>query len=121
MARKRDGRRLEEVTGRRAETIEWGVRQTHDDVFGKAGQVQPCGGEARARQIVDNPERRYWRTSPVEVVKRTVVTYTTSWEPAPVSTVPPLVDMVAVLEGRAELPWRAGAGQAEDPQGEVLF
>ena len=84
MTRKCDGRRLEEVTGRRTETVEWGARQLYDDYSGKAGRVEWYGSnEEHARYVVYNPERRYWIMSPIELVKRTVVTYTTACETIP--------------------------------------
>lgn len=111
-------RRLEEVTGRRVETIEWGLRRTRDSVFGREGTVEPVTGERHARDLEDRQHSGYAGT---EVVKRAVVTYTTGWVAAPVSTVPELVDMTAVLEGRAELPWLAAPVAAQDGPEEALF
>ena len=86
--------------------------------FGRAGTVEPVTGERHARDLEDRPYSGYAGT---EVVKRTVVTYTTGWGTAPVSTVPELVDMTAVLEGRAELPWLAERTAAQDDPGGALF
>lgn len=115
-------RRAEMAEGRRVETVEWGLRRTRDGTFGREGAVEPMLGERHARGLED---KRYTGYAGTEVVKRTVVTYTTGWEAAPVSTLPEPVDMIAVLEGRAELPWLAapaspGPAPAEDPQ-ESLF
>lgn len=92
MGRRNDRRRLEEVAGRRVETVEWGARTLYDEPLGrKAGHVDWYSGEEHARHVVYNPERRYYIMSPIELVRRTVVTYTTAaetipGEPAPVKT-----------------------------------
>lgn len=69
--------------GRREERVEWGLRATADQQpFGmRKGQVDVRPGESSARFGVTDEATRYgWRDC--EVVKRTVVTYTSDWEPA---------------------------------------
>lgn len=82
----RNGRRLEEVTGRRVETVEWGYKQLWRDVTSghKAGHVESCGdNEKQARRVVYSPDRRHYIMPPLVLVRRTVVTYTTTWEIVP--------------------------------------
>lgn len=81
MTRKRDGRRLEEVTGRRVETVEWGLRTTQDSVFHRAGHVEPRSSLESAVACRDRPFSG-WKGDE-QVVTRTVVIYTTQWAEVP--------------------------------------
>jgi hypothetical protein len=80
-----NGRRLEEVTGRRTETVEWGAKQLWGDAAlgHKAAHIQECSNEQHARAVVYNPQRRHYIMPPLVLVRRTVVTYTTTWEIVP--------------------------------------
>jgi hypothetical protein len=79
---RRDGRRrLEEVTGRRIETVEWGLRTQADTVFRRTGHVEPRSSLAAAVDARDRPFSG-WRGDE-QVVTRTVVVYTTEWTVVP--------------------------------------
>ena len=67
--------------GRRVERVEWGLRATADSFLRRKGQVEIRPSEDNARLILDGVARgeHYgWRN--VELVRRTVVTYTSDWE-----------------------------------------
>jgi len=63
--------------GRRAERVEWGLRQTIGTFLQRNGEVTIRATEEQARKCVGRPELG-WRGT--EIVRRTVVTYTTPWE-----------------------------------------
>jgi hypothetical protein len=63
--------------GRRTERVEWGLRQTIGTFLMRKGDVDLRTGEDQARECAVRAELG-WRGT--EVVRRTVVTYTTSWE-----------------------------------------
>lgn len=65
--------------GRRVERVEWGLRFTTDTALERRGHVEPRPSEENARACV-GVVHYGWRGT--EVVRRTVVTYTTDWEPA---------------------------------------
>ncbi|OBB17033.1 hypothetical protein A5761_11300 [Mycolicibacterium setense] len=69
--------------GKRVERIEWGVRWLCDYVTTKRGQITKAPNENQARMWATHPEAPYWGfpSGYVQVVSRTVVTYTSSWEP----------------------------------------
>ena len=81
MIRKRDGRRLEEVTGRRVETVEWGLRTGRDGVFHRKGHVEQRSSLESAVECRDRPFSGYQGDE--QVVTRTVVIYTTQWTEVP--------------------------------------
>ncbi len=66
--------------GKRVERVEWGLRQTIGTYLMKKGQVELRSNEESARSVVGNI---YYGWRGTEVVRRTVVTYTTEWEAAP--------------------------------------
>lgn len=72
--------------GKRVERTEWGVRWLRDSpaLTSKRGQITQAPNENQARRWASHPEAQYWGfpAGYVEVVFRTVVTYTSSWEPA---------------------------------------
>ena len=63
--------------GRRKERTEWGLRFTCDTALSRKGRVEPRESEAQARFCAGRTDLG-WRGT--EVVRRTVVTYSTSWE-----------------------------------------
>lgn len=65
--------------GKRTEVVEWGLRQTVGNYLRGKGQVEIRPSEERARDQVGQVYAG-WRDT--EVVRRTVVTYTSDWEPA---------------------------------------
>lgn len=65
--------------GRRLERVEWGLRFRATTFLHRKGTVEPRPSEQNARQLAGRAEYG-WRDT--EVVSRTVVTYTTRWEPA---------------------------------------
>ena len=79
--RKRDGRRLEEVTGRRVETVQWGLRTTQDNVFHRKGHVEQRQSLESAVAARDRPFSG-WKGDE-QIVTRTVVIYTTQWTEVP--------------------------------------
>ena len=81
MIRKRDGRRLEEVTGRRVETVEWGLRTMQDGVFHRKGHVEQRDSPESAAACRNRPFSGYQGNE--QVVTRTVVVYTTEWTEVP--------------------------------------
>lgn len=64
--------------GRRTERTEWGLRSTADTFLHRRGDVIPRFSEENARECAGRPELG-WRSC-TEVVRRTIVTYTTAWE-----------------------------------------
>ena len=66
--------------GRRTERVEWGLRFRSDTGLHRKGHVEPRPSEHNARQCVGRSDYG-WRDT--EIVRRTVVTYTTKWETAP--------------------------------------
>jgi hypothetical protein len=81
MGRRGDGRRLEEVSGRRVETIEWGLRTQQDTVFRRKGHVEQRDSPESAVDARDRPFSGY--AGDEQVVTRTVVIYTTEWTVVP--------------------------------------
>jgi hypothetical protein len=79
--RRNDRRRLEEVAGRRVETVEWGLRTQTDTVFHRKGHVEPRDSIEFAVACRDRPFSG-WRGDE-QVVARAVVTYTTEWTVVP--------------------------------------
>jgi hypothetical protein len=75
------GRRVEVVEGRRVETTEWGLRTIRDDMFHRAGHVEPRSSLENAVAARDRPYHG-WRGDE-QVVTRTVVVYTTQWTEVP--------------------------------------
>lgn len=65
--------------GRRTETVEWGLRWVDDTILHRRGHVEPRQDEQAARSVVGRREYGWHGT---EVVSRTIVTYTTRWEPS---------------------------------------
>lgn len=67
--------------GKRTERTEWGVRWLRDHVIAKRGQVTTAQNEGLARWWATHPEAAYsgFPRGAVEVVSRTVVTYTGRW------------------------------------------
>lgn len=63
--------------GRRTERVEWGLRSTADTFLHRKGEVSARPNEENARNCVGRVESG-WRAT--EIVRRTVVTYTTPWE-----------------------------------------
>jgi hypothetical protein len=63
--------------GRRTERVEWGLRSTADTVLHRKGEVDVRPGEENARYCVGRVECGHRST---EIVRRTIVTYTTPWE-----------------------------------------
>ena len=72
--------------GKRVERTEWGVRWLRDSpaLTSKRGHITQAPSENQARQWATHPEAQYWGfpSGSVHVVSRTIVTYTSSWEPA---------------------------------------
>lgn len=70
--------------GKRVEHTEWGVRWLCDYVTTKRGQITQAPNQSQARLWATHPEAQYWGFPPgsVQVVSRTIVTYTTHWEAA---------------------------------------
>jgi hypothetical protein len=65
--------------GRRVERVEWGLRQTVGTFLMDKGEVDTRPSEENARSLVGSAHTGFRNT---EVVRRTVVTYTSDWEPA---------------------------------------
>lgn len=68
-----------EVEGKRTERVEWGQRSIRDNfLVGPKGTIRPCPGEEAARCY----DGAFYPGGPVmvEPVRRTVVTFTGSWE-----------------------------------------
>lgn len=63
--------------GRRVERVEWGLRQTVGNFLMRKGDVDLRGDEDNARACVGEISYGFRDT---EVVRRTIVTYTTDWE-----------------------------------------
>lgn len=64
--------------GRRTERTEWGLRHLDDRPgIHRKGDVGTRASEQHARESIGTPG---W--GPVEIVSRTVVTYTTTWQRA---------------------------------------
>lgn len=70
--------------GKRVERTEWGVRWLRDYVTTKRGQIAEAPNEHQARQWATHPEAQYWGfpAGYVQVVSRTIVTYTGPWDSA---------------------------------------
>ncbi|MBP2456242.1 hypothetical protein [Mycolicibacterium lutetiense] len=72
--------------GKRVERTLWGVRWLRDSpaLTSKRGQITEAPNETQARQWATHPEAQYWGfpAGYVQVVSRTIVTYTSSWGPA---------------------------------------
>lgn len=67
--------------GKRTERVEWGERSISDtSLVGPVGSVRKAYGEEQARGY----DGAFYPGGPrvKEAVKRTVVTYTSDWEPA---------------------------------------
>lgn len=62
--------------GRRTERVEWGLRSAAGTCFHRKGEVTPRVSEEHARKCAGHPELGWGET---EIVRRTVVTYTTPW------------------------------------------
>lgn len=65
--------------GRRTERVEWGLRSTASDFLHRKGDVTPRVSEQHARECAVTGLG--WGA--IEIVQRTVVTYTTPWEMVP--------------------------------------
>lgn len=63
--------------GKRTEVVQWGLRKTVGDYLQSKGEVAVRPSEEAARDQVGNIYDG-WRNT--EVVKRTIVTYTGTWE-----------------------------------------
>lgn len=68
-------------SGKRVERTEWGVRALRDCIC-KRGKIETARDEEQARRWATHPEAQYWGfpAGSVEVVSRTVVTFTGAWE-----------------------------------------
>ena len=67
-------------SGRRVERVEWGLRTTVANFLNRKGHVDIRFDEANARLLVNDIYSGHRDT---EVVRRTIVTYTTDWESVP--------------------------------------
>ena len=75
------GRRVEVVSGRRVETVEFGLRTAKDDIFHRKGHVEQMSSLERAVGCRERPFSG-WKGDE-QVVTRTIVTYTTDWTVVP--------------------------------------
>lgn len=75
------GPRVEVVRGRRAETVEFGLRTATDNIFHRKGHVEPRSSLEAAVQSRERPFSRW--EGDEQVVTRTIVTYTTGWTVVP--------------------------------------
>lgn len=65
--------------GKRGERVEWGLRQTIGNFLMDKGKVDPRPSEENSRLLVGDV---YSGNRDTEVVRRTIITYTTDWETA---------------------------------------
>ena len=76
-----NGPRAEVVSGRRVETVEFGLRTPKDNIFYRKGHVEQMSSLERAVDCRDRPF--CGRQGDEQVVTRTIVTYTTDWTVVP--------------------------------------
>jgi hypothetical protein len=81
MGRRDNRRRLEEVAGRRVETVEYGLRTQTDTVFHRRRHVEQHDSLEYALACREQPFTG--RRGDEQVVTRTIVTYTTEWAEVP--------------------------------------
>lgn len=74
--------------GRRTEQVEWAVRWTKDTFLHRCGHVAPRASETAAREVIGLVHSGWGTADEIEVVSRTVVTYTTTWAAIPAAGKP---------------------------------